>query len=1344
MKSRDLTVASQARAWILSAKDRWRLQVLSKRLRLHKDGTRTEVPTRIRRFIEGVPWAYVKPAIDFLLELAPYSGVIANGVDFETKYRPTLTVWQRDAQSAAVGAVRQDATYTLIQDLVEFDNDDAYMVGSSNSCSETVETEYVWDSANVEDLPQASQGVTYGLAGVHRNEDGTFEYQLVKRVALTQHVPETVVRDDATATVTQELWDNVYTDSDGLYVDHTGAALNIPQPGIDAGVVRIEGLSENSDCTLKFQVVRETAKSVVTKDSSSHTQYEGNHEEGATGAVVPLGNAPDARGGVIQEFDSQLQPDGKFQVSRKTKVERPVGHASVEVKVGRKGRRTTVVDRNQSGPASAASVEIGGSVKTEKTPGGLYDNTVVTFDKTLNPVKAGARCREDLYTHTDTKTVGGAEMPSDDSHVEGAGEAGRVITVEADMDDEGAVTKTTVVEQEKSVLAAEERWDVTLGGVTHTKTDRNQHPSSAGTAPAFSIGNIGSTVTNRKTPGGLVDVTITEVDRTTGSLDIRTACKSDMFQHVDTVVKTDPAGTVSPNTHVVDPGGGVVRESTSELNGNGSVTKTDTVTTEKLADYGLAYKRTLRGLVTTTETRNTEQKASAPSKPGESQSHVMTPGGRYNLTVTSVEASATADSARCQKTVYEETDDSVTMLDTGIPDGFHAEDPSAVAGTYQTKTADTDEYGFTKVVSRTTTEHTVQSAQVTFRRTPRGLITTTTTRNGTTAAADPGANSPGSSQSHEITPSGRYNLTVTTVTPSTTADSRRCQKTVFDETDDEVTMGTSLTTDHATAGSGTYGTIEESIDDYGIVRKVVRTTTETEQESGHTFRRTSRGLLKTTVTRNTSAQAADPGDDKVGFTQTDEMTPGGLYNLTTTELTASTKTDSAHHSRTKFESVDDTVVMSTGSVDDSEPSRADGTTVVKDSSLDDYGFVKTVTRVTTEQAVTGARVEYRRTRRGLVTTTVDRNVTTTAADPGEDNIGCSQSHSYNPGGTTDFTKVELTASAKKDSAYCSKDLFTSVSDSVTMSSGSIDETEPSDVSVGDGKFVTKTSELDDYGFAKTVERTTTEKNVKDARLSFTADHFRKVEVRTEANSTNPDTSALSELGEGSHSPCDTEKSISYNKGGSADLVVTKVTPIFREWTDEVDTKFVVGKIFYFRNATSTEKDSVRQKAQSYADSEAEANGMIYLGAKCPTSSSFTPSCVLNSYGLYDGQYSVMFHWSAQSGGKDEDHTNKWLNEATWSYYLVTCSMTPSFDSTSGAVTGYRQVSVKRKITERIGRGWKYAVDKWVSGQNLIEGSSCSLSPATGEISMKIIEEASTSIEYVKLKGGSGKDIKWEV
>ena len=1344
MKSRDSIKLEQARAWITSAKDRWRLQVLSKRLRLRKDGTRKEIPTRIRRFLEGVPWAFVKPAIDFLLEQAPYTGVIANGVDFETAYRPTLTLWQRDAQAAAVGAVRPDATYTLIQDLVEFDNKDAYKLGSSSSCSESVETDYVWDAGDIEDIPEGGQGVTYAIAAVNRKEDGTFDYQVVKRVALTQHVPETTVQDDATKTVTHELWDNVYTDSSGRYVDQTGALLDIPAAGTSGGTsVRIEGLLENADCTLKFQVVRESNKAATVRDSSTHTQYEGQHEEAATGAVVPLGVAPDASGGVIRDYESQLQPDGTFTVQRKVKVERPVSQSSVEVRVGRKGKRTTVVNTNQSAPVSTTGVEVGGAARYEKTPGGLYNNTVTTFDKT-DPVVAGDRCKEDLFSHVDSKTTGGATMPEDDDHVEGGGVGGKIVSRDTDMDEEGAVTQTLTVEQEKGVEKAEERWEVSLDGVTHTKTDRNQPATAAGSAPAFAIANIGKTVINKRTPGGLYDVTVVEVDRTTGTLDIRATCRSDVFSHVDSKSTTDPAGTVDPTSHVTAAGGGYVYEKSSELNRNGSVTRTETTTRETEHAAGKTYRKTLRGTITTTVTRNTSTAAAKPERIGETQAHEVTPGGLYNLTVTEVEASATPDSARCAKTIFEEVDDAVTMTDEGIPSNFHAAAPDAGAGTYQTKTADTDEYGFTKIVERTTTEKPVTEAQLSYRRTTRGLVTTRVDRNVTTAATDPGTGHPGESKSHEKTPSGRYNLTTVTVAASSDPDSRRCAKTVFEHTDDVVSMATSLSSEHAEAGNGSYGTVDEQMDEYGFVRKVKRTTTETEQVAGHTFRRTTRGLIKTTVTRNTATTAADPGETAVGCTQSDEMTPGGRYNLTVTELTASSKKDAAHHARTKFEDVDDAVVMSTGEVDDTAPTRADGTTVIKDSTLDDYGFVKTVTRTTTEKAVQQARVEYRRTRRGLITTTVDRNVTTTAQDPGDSKVGCSQSHSYNPGGTTDFTKVELQASAKEDSAYWSQDLYSTVNDEVEMSEGQVDKTDPGTVSKGTGYYHTKTSELDDYGFAKTVTRTTTEKNVPDARINFEADHFHKTEVRTDANKSSPDTTAVDELAGGSHGLLTTGKQINYNRGGTGDEVVTKVTAFYRHWEDEIDTQYVVGKVFHFRNATEAEKNAVRENAQQYFNAKAVATGYTVLGPSAPSNASFTPQCTLNQYGLYDGQYSAMFYWAAASGGKDCDHTNTWLNEATWSYYLVSCNMTPTFDHETGSVTGYRQVSVKRSITERIGRGWKYAVDTWVQGKNLIEGSSCSVSPSSGEVHMRLVTEASTSIEYVEVTGDGAKNINWEV
>ena len=391
-----------------------------------------------------------------------------------------------------------------------------------------------------------------------------------------------------------------------------------------------------------------------------------------------------------------------------------------------------------------------------------------------------------------------------------------------------------------------------------------------------------------------------------------------------------------------------------------------------------------------------------------------------------------------------------------------------------------------------------------------------------------------------------------------------------------------------------------------------------------------------------------------------------------------------------------------------------------------------------------ARVEYRRTRRGLITTTVDRNVTTTAQDPGDSKVGCSQSHSYNPGGTTDFTKVELQASAKEDSAYWSQDLYSTVNDEVEMSEGQVDKTDPGTVSKGTGYYHTKTSELDDYGFAKTVTRTTTEKNVPDARINFEADHFHKTEVRTDANKSSPDTTAVDELAGGSHGLLTTGKQINYNRGGTGDEVVTKVTPIHRTWDDEVSTQFVEGKTFYFRNATLAERNAVRDAAQQYFDAKCQSTGLIGLATNAPSAASFTPSCVLNQYGLYDGQYSAMFHWDVSSGGKDVDKANDWTLQAEWDYTLVSCNMTPVFDNETGAVTGYRQVTVSRDIKEIMGRGWHSAVLTYIQNKKLIEGTSCQVIPSSGSVHLRLVQSAKTSIEYVEVTGNQAEDIRWEV
>lgn len=242
-----------ARRWVdsLTSMNRWRLQTLVSRYRTDpKTGERIEVPVKIRRFAEGCPSGGAKYAIDYLMSLAPYKGVIVNGQSLDGEYLPTRTEWKRDGQDQMNPPYnRGDFTYTLIQDIVDRTVADTLGVVSSSSCSEEAVADYVWDSPVVEDLPVGGPGVTYSVQALNRNEDGTFNYAIVKRTAITQHMPETEAEDNLYHRVTIETWDNVYRDGDD-FTDGT-SSLGIPKPGVSGRTETKVSVSENPDCTFK-------------------------------------------------------------------------------------------------------------------------------------------------------------------------------------------------------------------------------------------------------------------------------------------------------------------------------------------------------------------------------------------------------------------------------------------------------------------------------------------------------------------------------------------------------------------------------------------------------------------------------------------------------------------------------------------------------------------------------------------------------------------------------------------------------------------------------------------------------------------------------------------------------------------------------------------------------------------------------------------------------------------------------------------------------------------------------------------------------------------------------------
>lgn len=291
-------VKAQAREWVdrinsgTGLSGGWRLQVLQMRTRRKFDksdvgqpGPVTDAngdvvstepgsvpassgcadfPVRIRRFVSGCPWSLVDQAIRYLYEIAPYSGIVYNGVKLEGKYRPTLTQWMRDDQQT-VAERGANGTYTLVQDLIEItDCDGSLGVSSGTSCSAYEETVYHWDEGSVEELPtDCEQGVMYSIRSVQRNEDGTFDYQLVKTVARTRHYGPVLVECNAQVEVTEERWESVYGSPDTGFeargCDVSGA-IETPACDTTPGVRTQVQYQPNADCTFDVVVRRRIAK----------------------------------------------------------------------------------------------------------------------------------------------------------------------------------------------------------------------------------------------------------------------------------------------------------------------------------------------------------------------------------------------------------------------------------------------------------------------------------------------------------------------------------------------------------------------------------------------------------------------------------------------------------------------------------------------------------------------------------------------------------------------------------------------------------------------------------------------------------------------------------------------------------------------------------------------------------------------------------------------------------------------------------------------------------------------------------------------------------------------------
>jgi len=873
----DVVSQSEARKWIDSLEGKWRLQVMSRRQRLNvRTGERKDLPVRIRRFVEGIPWAFVPEGIRYLVSKAPYRGLVFNGLELDDEYRPTLTAWQRDdRETVNTQSGRPDGTYTLVQDLISTREDDLYSASTSASCSEEVVTEWHWDAAEPVPLPPAEQGVTWQLAQVGRKDDGTFDYALVKRTAVTQHAGRTVSSDTATARESSDTWDNVYTDGSGRYVDNTGARLDIPKPGSKDGVVCEVVRQENADCTFKITAKWTESKSATVREGCEKTQFQHEHSQERIGQAEPLGEAPAAAGGVIERHQDQLQPDGSFSTSKSVRTELPVKDAVVQVTVGRRGSRIERLDRNQAVPAAIEGLAPGNGAVVKKTDGGLYDNTTIKFERVSQSV--GETCEEDLYKHEHALTRSGLDsVPGPDDHVKDSGKNGVVKSRRTEMDDEGAITQTTQTRTEKEVKSSRESWEVRLRGVRHSVTDTQTDKVPA--APRYSRENIGTAMTVEKTPGGLYNVTVEEFEKSGKKIEAGSGCSRTVFEHGDTSVSVAPAGDV-PEGHVEKAGGGTYRKRDARLNEDGSVVVTDeTVVEVPVEGAEVEIRKTAKAVITTRTDRNVSRSAEEPAGIG-TQRHTTNRGGSRDVTVVTVEPLGRPDRAHCETTVFEHRHDDVTVRAGDRADSSDA--PSAGGGKYYVKDSSVDDYGVVTTTLREITE--LPERQWREKRvTLQGVFETTVFQNAPGDHAND-VTEVGESSQARMTPGGKFSGSFTKRSPKDVGEiARRTETTVFESLTSSTENRNAPGADAPRAGGGRHYRHSSRQTDVGTWDVTEEDVDEIPQ-MWIEKRKTLQGVVVTTVYRNTpddhSADVLNVGDSSQA-----RMTPGGRFDASVTRL----------------------------------------------------------------------------------------------------------------------------------------------------------------------------------------------------------------------------------------------------------------------------------------------------------------------------------------------------------------------------------------------------------------------------------------------------------------------------
>ena len=905
--NKDLSEYARARDWLGMAQAKWRLQTMQHRSRYNpRTGEYRQLPTRIRRFLNGTPVGIKTAVLAMLKESAPYkSPVFDCELDEGLLYRPTNTFLRKDGPEHTTGG--KDPTYTIIQDLLLDDGlGDTFSFGDESGCAQVGETEYHWDEPSVADCPDGAQGVSYQVTDVNRDrETDLFSYRVRKVQALTVHVPPHVDECDARRRVTTESWDNVYGEPGAFRWDSVrggGGPITPPSAcGQPQGRTVKVDVYRNPDCT--YRVTVQTVEAVTDPGlqySIYRDQYKVNWSERVLNAFAPLPRAGvEYGGGVTTRYTSEHNEDGTWTNSTEVETERPVPLSTEETRRTPRGVLRQHVDTNQVTPASGIATRFG-SWKYTKTPGGLFTNEYTEYTRT-HADNLGLVCSDTAFMKTHESQSSVESVPAS-GHVPPAAD-GLVTTWNYDTDAEGFVTRRVRTEQEHEVEYAVRRR--TWGWLGTTEGYQHRSLPEAAAMELYNGGSRGSSVELKLTNGGMYDVDVQSFRRVAGQA-LGFECAKTVYQHRhESAASADGVGAEADEAG----GGHTYRRSFAVDPTTGAVTRRDEDTTElHVPESRRSVRVTARGTVVRTTSANAPGRPGDASSAGSETEWELTPGGRYNVTTTTTSPRAGASLEECSRDLFLHTH--TRGRTEGSAAQGHVEATADLSGAYRARRQQLGDDGLWSVNDTETQEQRVVAQRVEERVTRHGLVRRTTDVQTTSEGQAPGATvaDVGRERIVEKTRGGRRNLTTTSVTAITGTTDESCEKTAFLHVHNTTDLRQSKAAGHVDdAADGVYGAESWTLTDAGTWER--RGSVNTECQPDLKIQKYRDAFGESTVTEEFSHASNDGGQggrefDAERLIRSVEatMTNGRRYNVRTREETP-TEVDSGwlHFEKTTTE-----------------------------------------------------------------------------------------------------------------------------------------------------------------------------------------------------------------------------------------------------------------------------------------------------------------------------------------------------------------------------------------------------------------------------------------------------------